>query len=110
MNYDIWGSWSDTVGPNAPLNDTCATVKAGSAVSAVKAWTDAKFPASQLVLGVAAYGHSFSVDKSAALDSSNTLTAYPAFNKDNQPLGDEDVPGAASSESPLARDGQRSLS
>jgi len=97
MNYDIWGSWSDTVGPNAPLNDTCAPVQAGSAVSAVKAWTDAKFPASQLVLGVAAYGHSFSVDKSAALDSSNTLELYPAFNKDNQPLGDEDVPGAAPS-------------
>ncbi|KAF5318679.1 hypothetical protein D9619_010676 [Psilocybe cf. subviscida] len=94
MNYDIWGSWSDTVGPNAPLNDTCASVKAGSAVSAVKAWTDAKFPASQLVLGVAAYGHSFSVDQSAALDSSNTLEAYPPFNKDKQPLGDEDVPGA----------------
>ncbi|KAF8169494.1 chitinase [Pholiota molesta] len=36
MDYDIWGPWSATVGPNAPLNDTCAPAQnqAGSAVSA----------------------------------------------------------------------------
>ncbi|KAF8899789.1 glycoside hydrolase family 18 protein [Gymnopilus junonius] len=97
MNYDIWGSWSPTVGPNAPLNDTCATVKAGSAVSAVQAWTDAKFPANKIVLGVAAYGHSFHVDTSAATASSGQLALYPPFDKSQQPLGDSDVPGAAPS-------------
>lgn len=55
MDYDVWGSWSTAVGPNAPLNDTCAPSPAGqqgSAVSAVKAWTTAGMPASQIVLGV----------------------------------------------------------
>ncbi|KAH9849057.1 glycoside hydrolase [Lenzites betulinus] len=90
MNYDVWGSWSTSVGPNAPLNDTCAPAadQQGSAVSAVKAWTSAGFPANQLVLGVASYGHSFKVDQSAALTSDNTLAAYPAFDASQQPLGD----------------------
>ena len=94
MNYDVWGSWSSSVGPNAPLNDTCASAadQEGSAVSAVKAWTTAGFPANQLLLGVAAYGHSFSVSNSAALSStdssSSALTAYPTFDKSKQPMGD----------------------
>ena len=89
MNYDVWGSWSSSVGPNAPLNDTCASAadQQGSAVSAVKAWTGAGFPANQLVLGVASYGHSFSVANSAAL-SGDALTPYPAFDASNQPMGD----------------------
>ncbi|KAA1479345.1 glycoside hydrolase [Dentipellis sp. KUC8613] len=108
MNYDIWGSWSPTVGPNAPLNDTCAQTQAGSAVSAVAAWTKAGFPASQILLGVASYGHSFHVAQSAALatsasassasstndtgssgGNSSTLAAYPAFDKSQQPAGDK---------------------
>ncbi|EIW51657.1 glycoside hydrolase [Trametes versicolor FP-101664 SS1] len=90
MNYDVWGSWSTSVGPNAPLNDTCASAadQQGSAVSAVAAWTAAGFPANQLVLGVASYGHSFKVDSTAALTSGNTLAAYPAFDAAQQPLGD----------------------
>jgi chitinase len=48
MNYDVWGSWSPDVGPNAPLDDSCAPVQAGSATSALKAWTNAKFPAAQV--------------------------------------------------------------
>lgn len=48
MNYDVWGAWSADVGPNAPLNDSCAAVQAGSATSAVKAWTDAGFPVSKV--------------------------------------------------------------
>ena len=53
MNYDVWGSWSTAVGPNAPINDTCAPPadQQGSAVSAIKAWTTAGMPASQIVLG-----------------------------------------------------------
>ncbi|KAI0747107.1 glycoside hydrolase [Daedaleopsis nitida] len=87
MNYDVWGSWSSTVGPNAPLNDTCASDQEGSAVSAVKAWTSSGFPANQLVLGVASYGHSFKVAQTAALTDS-ALTPYSAFDKSAQPLGD----------------------
>ncbi|KAI0360379.1 glycoside hydrolase [Trametes cingulata] len=90
MNYDVWGAWSSAVGPNAPLNDTCAAPadQQGSAVSAVKAWTDAGFPANQLVLGVASYGHSFKVAKDAAVSSGSTLAPYPAFDAAQQPLGD----------------------
>ncbi|EJD05434.1 glycoside hydrolase [Fomitiporia mediterranea MF3/22] len=109
MNYDVYGSWSATVGPNSPLNDTCVSSSVeqqGSAVSAVKAWTDAGFPASQIVLGVASYGHSFSVSNSDALSGSSDnssgsgsdsgqLQLYPQFNKANQPAGDswDSTPG-----------------
>ncbi|KAI8992941.1 chitinase [Trametes punicea] len=92
MNYDVWGSWSSAVGPNAPLNDSCASPanQQGSAVSAVAAWKAAGMPANQIVLGVAAYGHSFYVDKANALsDGSHTLNAYPAFDASKQPAGDK---------------------
>ena len=92
MNYDVWGSWSSGVGPNAPLNDTCAAPanQVGSAVSAVKAWTAAGMPANQIVLGVPSYGHSFSVSpEDAFVEGSETeLAAYPKFNAAKQPLGD----------------------
>ncbi|ELU38722.1 endochitinase [Rhizoctonia solani AG-1 IA] len=96
MNYDIWGPWSDTTGPNAPLNDTCATnatQKVGSAVSAVEAWTKAGFPADQIVLGVAGYGHGFSVTPANALNDS-ILNPYSTFNKSFTPPGDawDDMP------------------
>jgi chitinase len=62
MNYDVWGAWLDAgPGPNAPLNDTCVSDGQGSAVDALAAWTDAGFPASQIVLGVASYGRSYNV-------------------------------------------------
>lgn len=92
MNYDVWGSWSATVGPNAPLNDTCASAEnqQGSAVSAVASWTSAGMPLSQVVLGVAAYGHSFAVTSSDAFVNGSTteLAAYPPFNSSIFPLGD----------------------
>ncbi|KAG2154458.1 glycoside hydrolase family 18 protein [Suillus bovinus] len=95
MNYDIWGSWSTSVGPNSPLNDTCAVSanQQGSAVSAVKAWSDAGIPVSQIALGVPTYGHSFSVSPSDAFEhvkggSTKKLAAYPSFDAKNQPLGD----------------------
>ena len=92
MNYDIWGSWSLTVGPNAPLNDTCAAPQnqAGSAVSAVQKWSKAGIPLEKIVLGVASYGHSFRVHKANAFVSgSSTLIApYPKFDAKNPPRGD----------------------
>ncbi|KAI0353577.1 glycoside hydrolase [Trametes cingulata] len=58
MNYDTWGS-SDSPGPNAPLSDACnnSTQGSASALAALRAWTAAGFPASQLVLGVPSYGY-----------------------------------------------------
>ena len=93
MNYDVSGSWLSYVGPNAPLNDTCAPAanQQGSAVSALKAWTTAGMPAHQIVLGVPSYGHSFHVNADEALDcdgDNDVLVSFPAFEKDQQPTGD----------------------
>ncbi|KAH9057927.1 chitinase [Lactarius deliciosus] len=91
MNYDVWGSWSNGVGPNAPLDDSCAPTsdQEGSAVSAVKAWSTAGFPANQIILGVASYGHSFHVSQSSALDASGNIQLYAPFDKSQQPAGDK---------------------
>lgn len=89
MAYDVWGSWSPSVGPNAPLNDTCALLadQQGSAVSAVAAWTEAGVPAHQIALGVASYGRSFLVESALAyLEDNTVLAAFPLFN--STPLGD----------------------
>ncbi|KAI3604579.1 glycoside hydrolase family 18 protein [Moniliophthora roreri] len=95
MNYDVWNSLSSRAGPNAPLNDTCVPtgsprIEFGSAVSSVKAWSNAGFPLNQIVLGVPAYGHSFVVERNQAFtDGSNTqLASYPAFNRQAEHLGD----------------------
>jgi chitinase len=97
MNYDIWGSWSSAVGPNAPLNDSCAAPanQQGSAVFAVNQWTNAGFPIGQIALGLASYGHSFYVKPSDAFpNGSTTLAAYPPFNATIRPVGDSwDVDG-----------------
>ncbi|KAF9000580.1 chitinase [Hymenopellis radicata] len=80
MNYDVWSFWSPAVGPNAPLNDTCArpAYQNGSAVSAVDAWASAGMPRDQIVLGVASYGHSFHVKEGDAFggDGSDVLQAW----------------------------------
>src|SRR6266851_689184 len=89
MNYDVWGSWSPSVGPNAPLDDSCAPSPQGSAKSAVKAWTGAGFPIHKIILGVPAYGHSYHVDPSNALDASGKLKPYVPFDKSQQPAGDK---------------------
>ncbi|KAL0579745.1 hypothetical protein V5O48_002239 [Marasmius crinis-equi] len=96
MNYDIWGPWSATAGPNAPLDDTCAAPEnqQGSAVSAVKAWSSAGIPKNQLILGVPAYGHSFTVNKTSALNGTDQLQLYPAFNASVRQAGDKWDDGA----------------
>ncbi|KAI0305234.1 chitinase [Multifurca ochricompacta] len=89
MNYDVWGSWSASVGPNAPLDDSCASSPEGSAKSAVKAWTSAGFPAKKIILGVASYGHSFHVASSNAVDATGNIQLYAPFDKSQQPAGDK---------------------
>ncbi|KAN0105191.1 glycoside hydrolase family 18 protein [Russula decolorans] len=91
MNYDVWRSISNSVGPNAPLNDSCAPASSqnGSAVSAVQAWKNAEFPVYQMILGVPAYGHSFRVKQSDALDASGDIKLFVPFNKTDQPAGDK---------------------
>ncbi|KIK69304.1 glycoside hydrolase family 18 protein [Collybiopsis luxurians FD-317 M1] len=99
MNYDVYNILSSHVGPNAPLNDACApgNDQTGSAVSSVKAWISAGIPASKILLGVAAYGHSFVVPESNVLQSgssTNITNVYPSFNRSAEHLGDPwDSPG-----------------
>lgn len=88
MNYDVFGTFSTVTGPNAPLNDSCSSNPGGSAVSAVAAWSKAGFSASQIVLGVPSYGHSFSVPSSTAAPSGSQLEIYTSFSKSNIPQGD----------------------
>jgi chitinase len=98
MNYDLWGSWSTVVGPNAPLDDSCASLQQGSAVSAVAAWKAAGIPANKLVLATASYGHSYFVTQDDAFAGASAdgtqppgtrpLTAYPPFDRLQQPFGD----------------------
>ncbi|KAF8631783.1 hypothetical protein AX17_004998 [Amanita inopinata Kibby_2008] len=92
MNYDIKSSPSVGAGPSSPLDDSCAPPGAqlGSAVSAVKAWTDAGIPADKIVLGVPAYGHSFAVAPSDAFtdSTSQTIAAYPHYNDQEKRAGD----------------------
>lgn len=90
MNYDIWTYLSNgtKAGPTSPLDDSCASGGVGSAVSALKSWTEAGFPADKIVLGVPAYGHSFDVSPSNALNG-DQLALYPAVNKNRQPIGDK---------------------
>ena len=90
MNYDIWGPWDTTVGPNAPLYDNCAAPanKVGSADSFVNAWKAAGMPAHKIVLGVAGYGHSFKVLRENAYNGTS-LALYPPIDKAAaQPKGD----------------------
>jgi chitinase len=93
MNYDIWGPWNPVVGPNAPLNDTCApgAAQMGSAVSALKAWTKSGMPVEKLVLGVPAYGHSYRVRKQDAFvnGSATEIALYPRMDSKAPPTGDE---------------------
>ncbi|KAF8634839.1 hypothetical protein AX17_004089 [Amanita inopinata Kibby_2008] len=98
MAYDVWGSWSSSVGPNAPLDDSCSLQQEGSVTSAVKAWTSAGFPAKQIALGVAAYGHSFHVDKSSAVDAAGALLTSAAFDKTQQPPGEGETAGMTSTD------------
>jgi chitinase len=90
MVYDIWGSWSPSVGPNSPLDDSCAPSPQGSAKSAVKAWTTAGFPPCKIILGVPSYGHSFFVDRANAYNqATGKIEPYVPFDKSQQPAGDK---------------------
>ncbi|KAJ7915831.1 glycoside hydrolase family 18 protein [Mycena leptocephala] len=80
-----------TVGPNAALRDDCAPseLQFGSIKSVVVQWTEANFPAEKIVLGLAAYGHSFNVTPEAAINqTSRSLNMYSAIGG-TQPAGSE---------------------
>ncbi|KAH7143561.1 glycoside hydrolase superfamily [Dactylonectria macrodidyma] len=96
MNYDLYGAWSATGGPNAPLSRTCdSRNNQGAGDEAVAKWTAAGIPSSQLVLGVPAYGHGFSVNKTSAFGADGKLSEYPPQNSSHRFQGsswDSDPP------------------
>jgi len=70
MNYDIFGASNSAPGPNAPLGDLCGTSSQPqyNAHAAVKQWTAAGFPASQLMLGLPLYGYVSESTKTSLTD------------------------------------------
>jgi len=94
MNYDVWNPavpYAFSTGPNEPvvtrvgphsaLDDTCVGdsegdqgKKRGSAKTSVDAWVDAGFSKDKIVLGVAAYGHSFVVKTGDAFANNSTTS------------------------------------
>lgn len=96
MNYDLYGAWASTAGPNAPLDSACdARNIMGAGNMGVQAWIDAGVPANKLVLGLAAYGHGFRVNETSAMSPNGTLNLYPAQNSSDRFQGsswDDDPP------------------
>lgn len=98
MNYDIKSNTAIGAGPSSPLDDSCAPsgAKWGSAASSVAAWSKAGIPTNKLVLGVAAYGHSYAISSSVALNrtDASSLVSFPSYNPSNRKVGDRwDGPG-----------------
>jgi chitinase len=58
-------------------------------MSAVKAWTNAGFPAHKIILGVPSFGHAYHVDSCLAYDSCGKIQPYVPFDKAQQPAGDK---------------------
>ncbi|KAJ2458638.1 hypothetical protein GGF42_001949, partial [Coemansia sp. RSA 2424] len=85
MAFDINGVWSNTTGPNAPLEHQRNRGMPYSFTQAVDQWLAAKWPAEKLVAGVSFHGRS--------LTTRNVVTAkegaemYVPFDKD-VPQGD----------------------
>ncbi|KAJ2745595.1 hypothetical protein GGI20_002030 [Coemansia sp. BCRC 34301] len=87
MQYDINGGWADTTGPNAPFNFEEGKGLQASFVSAIDAWTEAGWPASQLTAGFGFYGRSTTATQDMTKDPKNQ---YQPQIKDKVPLGDSD--------------------
>ncbi|GAA94376.1 glycoside hydrolase family 18 protein [Mixia osmundae IAM 14324] len=75
MNYDVYGPWTATSGPNGPLASTCATDEGAgaSAIDGVARWVSYGFKKSQIVLGAPAYGYVYATAK-GGLVSTRTVS------------------------------------
>ncbi|KAI5475913.1 glycoside hydrolase family 18 protein, partial [Pseudohyphozyma bogoriensis] len=88
MAYDVTGSWSESTGPNAPLHNCLSGT---SAESAIQYWTSAGFPASNILLGVPSYGHSFTTTSSKLIlkEVSGSKTLLYQEKTSVTPMGDD---------------------
>ncbi|RDA86371.1 hypothetical protein CP532_1064 [Ophiocordyceps camponoti-leonardi (nom. inval.)] len=86
MQYDYTGSYAPTSGPNAPL-DFEEGKGTRSFRTAIKAWTDAKWPRDKLVAGFAFYGRSSKLEIEG---NEIPTTQYQKQSKTEVPKGDEE--------------------
>ncbi|KAJ2257799.1 hypothetical protein GGH98_000595 [Coemansia sp. RSA 454] len=71
MIYDINGAWMPQTGPNAPFDYENDKGTPLTFITAIDAWTNAGWPASQLNAGLAFYGRSTTATVDMTLDPAN---------------------------------------
>ncbi|KAJ2778321.1 hypothetical protein GGI15_004205, partial [Coemansia interrupta] len=85
LAFDVNGAWSNTTGPNAPLDHQRNRGAPYSLRQAVTQWLDAKWPADKLVAGISYSGRSLTTQ--AVLTAKQNASMYAAFDRD-VPQGD----------------------
>ncbi|OAV99483.1 hypothetical protein PTTG_06669 [Puccinia triticina 1-1 BBBD Race 1] len=96
MAYDLYSPSGELAGPNAPMYDTCndPTVKF-SVDQGIKTWTSSGFPASQILLGLPAYGYKYTMPNSELTptnfsgQSNATSLFFSKFDKSAAPAAPE---------------------
>ncbi|KAJ1801752.1 hypothetical protein LPJ59_000043 [Coemansia sp. RSA 2399] len=87
LAFDVNGAWSNTTGPNAPLDFEKNRGAQHSLSRAVDQWLDAKWPADKMVAGVSFHGRSLTTR--SVVTAKEGAEMYVAFDKD-VPQGDEE--------------------
>ncbi|KAJ2658783.1 hypothetical protein IWW48_003856 [Coemansia sp. RSA 1200] len=87
MAFDVNGAWSNTTGPNAPLEFEKSRGAQYSLTHSVDQWLGAKWPADKLVAGVSFQGRSLTTR--SVITAKEGAEMYAAFDKD-VPQGDEE--------------------
>ncbi|KAJ2864154.1 hypothetical protein GGH94_003102 [Coemansia aciculifera] len=85
MLYDFNGVWSDTTGPNAPLDYTKGKALQFSFKSSIQSWIDAGIPVSKINAGLPFYGRTVTANS----DMANSRDMYQPLSK-TIPRGDGD--------------------
>ncbi|KAJ1848402.1 hypothetical protein LPJ73_003990, partial [Coemansia sp. RSA 2703] len=85
LAFDINGAWSNTTGPNAPLEHQKGRGAPYSLHQAVTQWLDAKWPAEKLVAGISYSGRSLTTQ--SVLTAKQNASMYTAFDRE-VPQGD----------------------
>ncbi|KAJ2398257.1 hypothetical protein GGI23_003263, partial [Coemansia sp. RSA 2559] len=87
LAFDVNGAWSNTTGPNAPLDFEKNRGAQHSLSHAVDQWLDAKWPADKMVAGISFHGRSLTTR--SVITAKEGAEMYVAFDKD-VPQGDEE--------------------
>ncbi|EGG09040.1 family 18 glycoside hydrolase [Melampsora larici-populina 98AG31] len=98
MTYDVYGSWSDTTGPSAPLYDECNDADNKFSVqSAVKLYLSLSFQPKQLIISIANFGHGWKLKSNVIKGTKfpNGATSY-IYQKHTKAI----IPGGPSDSKP----------